>query len=292
MNASIITSGRRRQDQHDKMGRDAETALRPIGGPSLTTLRTRSSASVTTLLFLLCVFVLPQETIASSRKVLLTIFDFTSFSYRAEVADYGNPMDAQIVYASTLMVPPKNHSLLCEFPHEMLPPQELQDENATDVPTSFTNWEFGVPVALLVSLGGCHPSVKAEVALEIQQKVMADLKYVVFYNNNPNDPDSIVTLSRPTQPINGDGLPNVTDGESEYFYGCEEDETDDDCVDMQELERRMIFVSVSTGTGSAILGRMERLAAATTTRPEIMSPENRQWNFVSCRQWMFLPVVV
>jgi hypothetical protein len=45
-----------------------------------------------------------------------------------------------------------------------------------------------------VSLEGCHPLQKVQVALHLHSKISRDLKFVVFYNNDPNDPDSIVTL--------------------------------------------------------------------------------------------------
>jgi hypothetical protein len=56
--------------------------------------------------------------------------------------------------------------------------------------------------------------------------------------------------------------------------------------DLQQLlDDSMVFVSVSTGTGTAIMGRMERLKATTRASPEFQDPkineeEFGRWHFV------------
>jgi hypothetical protein len=270
---------------------------------------------------------------SSSRKALLTIFDFAPFSYRAEIAEYGSTMEPQIVYASTLMVPPKNYSSLCDLPPTI--EQQLQllldndddsdnddtTNNSTTIrasqPSSSSTEEMtsssensggvgsgGPPIALLVSLGGCHPYIKAKAALTIQQTVAPDLRYIVFYNNNPNDPDTIMTLQKPSTTtivpvVEEEGGHEENNTDDEYaIYACNDDDEEegvirmnDDhdynslgCVDIQEVQdSNLVFVSVSTGTGTAILGRMERLALASGTRPELLSvsENNNRWSLVS-----------
>jgi hypothetical protein len=176
-----------------------------------------------------------------TNKVTLTIFDFTSWSYRAEIAGFGNPMfgggggddeddDGRLAYHAILMIPPATSSYdlqLCQVPHALSehalsnPPvsdaastnETLQNQGedlsseVTDAPSSpnlfqtsptlysSLPWRFRGPIALLVSLGGCDPFTKATVAVDLHQRISNDLKYIVFYNNDPNNPDNIATLS-------------------------------------------------------------------------------------------------
>jgi hypothetical protein len=157
-----------------------------------------------------------SSTSSSSNKATLTIFDFTSWSYRAEIASFGllgnNFMDGPSAYHSTLMVPPKNYSNLCQIPQYLLDFEMMHGSTTTTTEHSttalnppllavasstsptITPWRFPGSVSLLVSLEGCHPLQKVQVALHLHSKISRDLKFVVFYNNDPNDPDSIVTL--------------------------------------------------------------------------------------------------
>jgi hypothetical protein len=173
-------------------------------------------------------------------KATLTIFDYISWSFRAEIATFGNhPMngdddnqdDGRSPYHAVLMVPSATSSQdmqLCQVPPS-LSVQELSntpsDPASTNspfhnqggdvsssmtespsspnpfqtVPTASTSsslpWRFQGPIALLVSLGGCDPFTKARVVLDLHQRISSDLKFVVFYNNDPNDPDNIASLS-------------------------------------------------------------------------------------------------
>jgi hypothetical protein len=239
-------------------------------------------------------------------KATLTIFDFTSWSYRAEIAEFGNQMEDELVYhAITLMIPPTNYSQLCEIPYplseEALRKQknydtddqtttttttttESESESITQQPSlsssSFETWNFSGPVALLVSLGGCSPMTKALVAFDIHNRISKDLKYVVFYNNDPNDFNTIEPLNLlyynvPTPMIDDIIAPNSNTSDETNWN-----------EDLQRLlDDSMVFVSVSTGTGTAIMGRMERLKATTGASPEFQDPkiieeEFGRWHFV------------
>jgi hypothetical protein len=243
-------------------------------------------------------------------KATLTIFDFTSWSYRAEIAQFGNPMDEHLVYHATLMIPPTNYSQLCEVPDfltkEALQQQQMpvmgitgneslgENNNPFNSDTTTTSpafsdsiaWQFAGPVALLVSLGGCDPRTKALVALDLHRRITQDLKYIVFYNNNPNDPDNIVTLSTssitsPSTMESGNSEKNENSSSSSNVFGDNGDDQEEQFWHL--LEESMVFVSVSTGTGSAILGRMDRLASSTGSTPEFKEPKDNtlRWHLVS-----------
>lgn len=159
---------------------------------------------------------------SNNNKATLTVFDFTSWSYRAEIANFGSIAgdnenhasnnffmeNGPKAYHSTLMVPPTNYSHFCEIPETLLHEyQSMEDhaENSTRRAESIihnnnrlshatTPWRFPGSVSLLVSLGGCHPLEKVKVALWLHEHISRDLRFIVFYNNDPNDPDQIVTL--------------------------------------------------------------------------------------------------
>jgi hypothetical protein len=168
-----------------------------------------------------------------SNKAMLTILDFTLWSYRAEIADFGNPMhkeDGRLKYHATLMIPPANYSQLCQIPDSLTTAaaevlsdsptttllsypfdnntstenvvEEIANQDATEsltlTPAPGTTdapCQFCGPIALLVSLGGCDAMTKVQVIVDIHQRVTSDLRYIVFYNNDPKDPDNIATVS-------------------------------------------------------------------------------------------------
>jgi len=291
-----------------------ETTTRRTQDDNRTISRTGVMSTTSSFFFiriLLCCLVLfPIPCMARSydKKATLTIFDFTSWSYRAEIAGFGNPMNDQMVYHATLMTPPTNYSQLCQVPDSLTEEalrQQQQEEatennstenNSTNQPTTNTTtttsptpWEFEGPVGLLVSLGGCDVMTKALVALDLHKRVTKDLKYIVFYNNDPNDPDNIATLSLSSSSSKLTSSSNSShhqhhvrdmDWENGYLENITETLNGQERNDVLG----MVFVSVSTGTGTAILGRMYRLAAATGSRPEFQNPnrnddhEYRQWH--------------
>ena len=162
---------------------------------------------------------------------VITIVDFSTWSYRADIADFGNALSSDMVYAASLVTPPDDPRL-CKFP----PSFAVHNETNT-----FT---VQTPIAILASLGGCSVEQKADVALRIKQNITGMLQYLVLYNNDPNNPDEIVTLSLPQ-----------------------------DHPDFSSLG----FVSLSTSTGVAIMGRIEQLALVTGTSPTLLTENNRRW---------------
>jgi hypothetical protein len=181
-----------------------------------------------------------RSSCATGERAVLTIVEFTTWSYQAEIADFGNSMkDRYRIYGSRLMTPPDDPRL-CEFPESLL---------------HFTNNSISVdrmyrtPIALLVSLdeGGCSPITKVRVAMEIQKKVTSALQYVVFYNNDPDDHDSIISLQYPALELSSENFDEIG------------------------------LVSVSTSTGISILGRIKQLAVVTGTNPQFMAEGNRLW---------------
>jgi hypothetical protein len=167
----------------------------------------------------------------------MKIVDFTSLKYGAEIADFGSYLDSNIVYPANLMTPPDD-AQLCQFPESI-----FEYVNITSTVDIFA------PVALLVSHGGCSPLDKLRVAMEIQQKLPRILQYIVFYNNNPDDPEAILGLPTPVDLLPAEQL------------------------DLESLG----ILSVSTNSGGAILSRIHHLSRVTGLSPQLLTPWNRRW---------------
>lgn len=168
---------------------------------------------------------------------ILTIVDFNKWPFRAEVADFSDSLrDVPRVYTASLNIPPISYAQLCEFPES-----SLLDKNRSYA-------EYHTPQALLVSLGGCSISDKVLVALDIKKRVTKTLRGIIFYNNDPNNPDEII----PFKASDFDILQQNFDG--------------------------LGLVSISTIDGVEILGRIEQLAVITGTNPEFLSHDNSQWH--------------
>ncbi|KAG7338106.1 ring finger domain containing protein [Nitzschia inconspicua] len=248
----------------------------------------------------------------NNNRATLTIFDFTSWSYRAMIADFGISIhedEGRVAYHATMMVPTANHSQLCEVPDSLteealsnsqskqsLPfvnategnSNQFDELNLSDAPSELPifssepasqsdltslQWQFRGSIALLVSLGGCDVMTKVKVAVELHQRITQDLKYIVFYNNDPNDPDNIATLSQST-------ITWVPHNSSTTIPWTEEEK--------QIMDENMMFVSVSTGTGASILGRIDRLAAGTGSSPVFADTSINRSDY---RHWQ-LPMVL
>ena len=167
---------------------------------------------------------------------VVTVVDFTSWSFRGDIANFANPLDEDFAYASNLMLPPDNPEL-CEFPPSLL----VGNNNTITV-------EMRTPVALLISLGGtCRPIDKVNIALRIQREVTRAVRYLVFYNNNPDDPDDI---------------PNLMESD---FYGLE------------DKYQSIAVVAVSTTVGGAMMGRVEQLRGVTGANPQFLGNGNSRW---------------
>jgi hypothetical protein len=207
-----------------------------------TTKTWRSARRWLPLLLLLFSWRLPTSR-ATLRRAIITIVDHASWYYSSEVADFGDPLPKLhdiSAYQASLMTPPDDKQL-CKFPESLM-----------DVANRTNLLEFCMHVALLVSLvGGYDVLTKASVALDIYQKVSKAVRYIVFYNNDLDNPDEIVPLKAPEWTI-GAYLPE--DFES------------------------IAFISVSTSSGSPMLGRMEKLSLKTETSPEFLNEYNRQWH--------------
>lgn len=173
---------------------------------------------------------------STAEGAIITLLDNTLWSYRAETADFGYPIDDKFVYHATMMTPPGGDSQLCSFPPFLL--TEMV-EKADQLKT---------PVALLVSLGGCDTAQKVEVAIEIHEKVTNALRFLVFYNNDPDNPDEIMSLTAPQNTAFAD--------------------------DMEQMS----FSSVSTATGSAMLLIIQQKALKTGKTPDFFSNMNEGWN--------------
>jgi hypothetical protein len=177
--------------------------------------------------------------VSSAVKAVITVQDYGPWTYRAEIAHDHDLEDRYIFGLRFSLMTPPDDALLCEFPPSLV--DDIGKNSYSDDTKS--------SVALLVSLGGCPVAQKARVALEIQEKVSRSLKYVVFYNNNADDPNEIVTFKEN----------NISSERIEF-----------DTLGM---------VSVSTSTGNSILGRMNQWAAVTENRPEFLSEGTDRWFF-------------
>mmetsp|Transcript_15624 Transcript_15624/g.31975 ORF Transcript_15624/g.31975 Transcript_15624/m.31975 type:complete len:1001 (+) Transcript_15624:190-3192(+) len=141
-----------------------------------------------------------------SSKVILTVaplFD-SSLSYPVGTADFGHDIDHTrfYYYKAVIAKAPSDSAHLCKIPDNL-------GTNSEDIPD--------VPVALLVSLGagGCDVLTQAGNALKIQQDITKNLKYVLFYNNDPNNPEAIATLSLGgTSPYSSRVLAPITESPS------------------------------------------------------------------------------
>ena len=119
---------------------------------------------------------------ASAAPATLSVVDTRTTSYNAEVVEWLNDLDYNLVYAASLMLPPGD-AQLCEFPTE----DQLGNYTA-----------YRTPVALMVNAGGCTAVDKAKVALEIQDKITNSLRYIVLYNDDVSELQLIPQVNGPS----------------------------------------------------------------------------------------------
>jgi len=124
-------------------------------------------------------------------KVVVTVsplYDSFPLVYTVATADFGHSIDHKryMKYEGVIAKPPSNTAHLCEIPDDL---GKNLNENALP--------RDNLAIALLVNLeaGGCDVLTKATNALKLQEDIAKNLKYVLFYNNNPNNPGAIATLS-------------------------------------------------------------------------------------------------
>ena len=182
-------------------------------------------------LLLFCGF---QASTTAAGQAILKIVDFQSWYFRAEIAEFGLYLEPNMVYPANLMTPPEDPRL-CEFSESL-----FEHVNNTSV-------EIIAPVGLLISHGACNPLDKIRVAMDMQQKVPDVIKFIIMYNNDPDNPDDIVSLRPPSDRLSSDE------------FGA------------------LGLISVSTVSGGAILKRMDDLSNKTGLNPHILQPMNQGW---------------
>lgn len=138
------------------------------------------------------------------------------------------------------MTPPDNPQL-CEFPENIM--------------STNSNWTFPLvlqsPLALLVSLGGCDVYTKTDVALQINEKISQSLRYIVFYNNDPDDNDGIVQILSP---------PN------------------DSSIVIPENIERLAFLSISTSAGVNLMSLIQKYSEATGRGAQFLQDGSEYWD--------------
>lgn len=181
------------------------------------------------------------EVSAGGNRAILTVIDFAPWSYTCIISDYGNSLDLGFIYAGNIMRPPGDPQL-CAFPEEI---SDVLDNMTESLTLSQS------PIALLVSLGGCDVHTKARIALEINAEVANSIGYVIFYNNDADQFDEIVQITPPTSGSN---------------------------ITLPENLKSIAFLSVSTGAGASMMGRIQRYSRVTAKNPEFLSFGNARWN--------------
>lgn len=189
------------------------------------------------LLFVMCA--LPWDAGANTRAVL-SVVDFSPYAYSCEISTYGNNLDRDMVYRAILMRPPEDPQL-CELPTIVL----HDNSNIT------LSGDIRTPLALLVSLGGCDVYTKTDIALQINERVSRSLKYIVFYNNDPDNNDGIVQILPPS-PDTGVTVPD----------------------DIQ----RLAFLSVSTSAGVNLMGLIQKYSEATGKSAVFLREGSENWD--------------
>ena len=103
-----------------------------------------------------------------------------SVQLRGEVGDFGYQFDLLMTHSANLMLPPKEDPYLCSYPSSLVGVPIRQPSSSH--------------IALFVSRGECSFEDKAKVALALQQNVTQDIKYVIVYNNDVNNPSQLIRM--------------------------------------------------------------------------------------------------
>lgn len=184
------------------------------------------------LKFVLCQLLISHvNSVANS--AMITLLDNTMRSFPAETTNFGYDLSDRFVYQAELMLPPGNDTQLCTFPSFL--------ENQTE-----TLFAVSRRIGIFVSLGGCDVSTKIKVALEIYKTISFQLRFVVFYNDDPNNQDEIIEIKAPS---------NIS------------------TTDLEELA----FSVVSTSTGRDMMGRIEQHARISGSTPNFLGPGSDGW---------------
>jgi len=174
---------------------------------------------------------------AAGTRAVLSVIDFSPYAYACEISDYGNSLKNDAIYRATLMRPPEDPQL-CTLPSIA----STTDANRASV------IPFRVPVAMMVSLGGCDVHTKIDVALQLILEDEPSLKYIVFYNNDADNNDGIVSINPPES----NSIPD-------------------------DIERLSIL-SVSTSAGVNLMGLIQKYSDATNTSSQLLVEGNEDWD--------------
>jgi hypothetical protein len=188
---------------------------------------------------LLIALLLPHVSCAGTRAVL-SVVDFSPYAYACEISDYGDSLVEDMFYRAILMKPPGDPQL-CEFP----PLLASEDFNLT-LPIQLKS-----PLGLLVSLGGCDVYQKTEIALQMYERASRSLRFIVFYNNDDDDTDGIVSILPPEE---GSGI-RVPDN-----------------------IKKLAFLSISTSAGVNLMGLVQKYSDATRKSPEFLREGENGWD--------------
>ena len=164
--------------------------------------------------------------------VLVQRYDgYGYFGAQGAIVDIGHPLYSGYYYQPIVMLPPEG-SQLCSFPSSLL----------GDQPFDYTD-----SIGLLVSLSDCDVETKVGIAMEIQETVASELRYIIFYDS---DEDS---------------------NEIDDLKDAELDSIDD--------LKGMNFISLSGKAGNRLIELVEDYAGREGLSPYLFGVNNEGWNF-------------
>ncbi len=178
--------------------------------------------------------------VSAGTRAVLSVIDFSTFAYTCEISPYGDNLDRNMIYTATLMRPPMDPQL-CEFP-------AFDSTVASNLTIPI---ELQAPLALLVSLGGCDVYTKTEIALQINKRISRSVRYIVFYNNDPDDNDGIVQILPPPQETG---------------------------ITVPEDIQKLAFLSVSTSAGVSLMGLIQKHSNAAGKNAEFLREGSENWD--------------
>ena len=180
--------------------------------------------------FLIPLLFLDLSTAHDANDVLVrTVDDKSNFAAEGALVDIGDPLYS--LYYNIVMLPPDG-SQLCSFPSSLL----------GDQPFNYTD-----SIGLLVSLSGCDVETKVEIAMEIQETVASELRYIIFYDSDKD----------------GYEINNLKDAE----------------LDSIDDLKGMNFISLSGRAGNRLIELVEDYAGREGLSPYLFGVNNEGWNF-------------
>lgn len=184
-------------------------------------------------------------------RAVLSVVDFSPYAYACEISDYGNSLERDAVYRATLMLPPEDPQL-CTLP-----------SIATDLDVNVTlPVRFRIPIGLMVSLGGCDIHTKIDVALRMLDEASPSLKYLIFYNNDADNTDGIVSITAPDPGSR---------------------------VVIPENINSISLLSVSTSAGVNLMGLIQKYSDSIKKSPLFLMNNNEGWDLAMVVQRLMSP---